>query len=201
MELKTTIPKSEARKQVTLRREELSESELIRKTHLILDNLTSLEDYKFADTVHCYISSRPGEVETRLLIDKMVSGGKTVILPKLNALTGSFRRFPFTSWDDIIVNDEGYCEPKQGIDGSLNDVDLIIVPSLAISRNGFRVGYGGGYYDRLLREVYCKKIVLAYEFQVFNSIEAHPHDCRVDRIVTERRVIETLSTLHGFSSN
>lgn len=124
-----------------------------------------------------------------------------VILPKLNTQTKSFRRFHFTGWDDIVENSEGYCEPKQGIDGSLGDVDLIIVPSLAISRSGYRVGYGGGYYDKLLREVHCTKIVLAYEFQIFKSIEAHPHDIRVDKIVTERRVIETGRHLPGFSSN
>jgi 5-formyltetrahydrofolate cyclo-ligase len=131
----------------------------------------------------------------------MIAGGKVVILPKLNTQTMSFRRFHFTSWDDIVRNDEGYCEPRQGIDGSLDDIDLIIVPSMAISRNGCRVGYGGGYYDNLLRDVYCTKIVLAYEFQIFNSIEAHPHDARIDKIVTERRIIDTNPHLPGFGSN
>ncbi|MGE5680795.1 MAG: 5-formyltetrahydrofolate cyclo-ligase, partial [Bacillota bacterium] len=50
---------------------------------------------------------------------------------------------------------------------------------------------GGGHYDRLLKKAYAPKYVLAFEFQIFDNIETDLHDVRVDKIITERRVINT----------
>lgn len=96
-------------------------------------------------------------------------------------------------WDSLIKNSEGYWEPKLGVDEDLSDVDLIIVPSLAVSLAGHRVGYGGGYYDRLLRNSFAPKVALAFEFQLFDYIENSIHDIRVDKIITERRIIDPRS--------
>jgi len=53
------------------------------------------------------------------------------------------------------------------------------------------VGYGGGYYDKMLKNIRAPKIALAFEFQVFENIETDVHDVRIDRIVTERRIINS----------
>ncbi len=189
MKLKTLIPKSEARKIVVQRRSEHTESELKLKTKRIIDRLSQTDDYVFAKTIHCYIASRPGEVDTRTLIDYMHSSGKVVIIPKLNKLKKEFRRFQFMGWDHITKNNEGYYEPIYGMDEDLSDIDLIIVPALAVSLSGQRIGYGGGYYDKLLKQTFAPKVVLAFEFQIFDYIESSITDIRVDKIITERRII------------
>jgi len=173
------------------RRNEVGENELRRKSQRIIERLFSTDEYRFAKTVHCYIASRPGEVDTRILIDYMYDQGKSVVLPKLNKKTKSFRRFNFMGWDSIVKNSEGYWEPKLGMDDDLCDVDLVIVPALAVSTRGFRIGYGGGYYDKLLRTTFAPKFVLAFEFQLFEHIETTNKDPRVDKIITERRIINT----------
>lgn len=190
MKLKPLIPKSEARKIVVKRRSELSSIEIRKKTNAIIELLKSTDDFIYAKNIFCYIASMPGEVDTKILIDQMLSWGKNVFLPKLNHHTKTFRRFHFSSWDDIIKNNEGFWEPKYGIDDDMTDIDLIIVPALAVSKSGQRVGYGGGFYDKLLRETFSPKYVLAFEFQLFDYIESSPHDVRVDKIITERRIIE-----------
>jgi 5-formyltetrahydrofolate cyclo-ligase len=73
----------------------------------------------------------------------------------------------------------------------INDVTLVIMPGAAFDPKGNRLGYGGGYYDRLLSRLRRKipLVALAYEEQLVDSLPAGPHDIRVHMIVTDRRVI------------
>lgn len=189
--MKTLIPKSEARKIVVQRRSELTPIDIASKTQLIIERLSALDEFIYAKTIHCYIASRPGEVDTRRLINYMEGWGKVIVIPKLNKRTKTFNRFNFMGWEYLVRNSEGYLEPHVGIDEDLSDIDLVIVPALAISVHGQRVGYGGGYYDKLLKKTFAPKIALAYELQIFDYIETDIHDTRVDKIVTERRIITT----------
>lgn len=189
--MKTLIPKSEVRKLVVQRKHELSDYELSSKTDKIIEKFSQQDDFIHAKTVYCYISSRFGEINTRKLINYIEGWGKSIIIPKLNKTAKKFHRFNFMGWDNIVKNSEGYYEPHVGLDEDTSDIDLMIVPALAVSELGQRVGYGGGYYDKLLRKTYAPKYVLAFEFQVFAHIETDIHDVRVDKIITERRIIDT----------
>lgn len=197
MKFKTLIPKSEARKQAVQRKGELSPEEVKRKTNLIIERFIAMDDFVHAKTIHCYISSRPGETDTRRLIDIMDGCGKAIVIPKLNQISKTLQRFYFTGWENLVKNNEGYLEPGIGTNEENNDVDLFIVPALAVSLLGQRAGHGGGFYDRLLKNTYAPKIVLALELQIFDSIESTPQDVRVDKIVTERRIINTRETFTG----
>ncbi len=197
MKLKTLIPKSEARKIVVQRRSELSETEIKRKTKLIINKLKSIDEFVYAKNVYCYINSRTGEVDTRSLITFMDGWGKTIVLPKLNKNTRSFRKAYFTGWNNVVKNNEGYWEPEIAIEEDLSEVDLLIIPALAVSVHGQRVGYGGGYYDKLLKTTFSPRIVLAFEFQIFEYIESNRSDIKVDKIITERRIINTRKSKFG----
>lgn len=198
--MKTLIPKSEARRIVVQRRSELTPVEIAQKTQRIIQRFSALDDFIYAKNIHCYIASRPGEVDTRRLINFMDGWGKTIVIPKLNKITKSFNRFNFMGWEYLVKNSEGYLEPHVGIDEDLSDIDLVIVPVLAISIYGQRVGYGGGYYDKLMKKTFATKIALAFEFQLFDYIESNFHDTRVDKIVTERRVINTREVFKTFGT-
>ncbi len=191
MRLKTLIPKSEARKLAIQRRSEVSSEELKRQALKIIERFSTMDDFLRSRIVHCYLASRPGEFETRRLIDTMDGCGKTIVVPKLNPISRTLQRNYFTGWDNIAKNNEGFYEPKTGLNEDNSDVDLFIVPALAVSILGHRVGYGGGFYDKLLRNTFSTKVVLAHEFQLFDLIESTPQDVRIDRIVTERRIINT----------
>jgi len=195
MRYKTLIPKSEARRLVIERRGELSEFDVNARSNLIIEKLLTLDDFIYAQNIFAYINARHGEVQTRQLIDIMDGRGKSIILPKLNRKSKTFHRFHFMGWDSLIKNNEGYYEPKLGIDEDLSDIDLILLPAVAVSIKGQRVGNGGGYYDKLLRNTRAPKYVLAFEFQIFDYIESTNQDIRVDKIITERRVIDTRKKL------
>jgi 5-formyltetrahydrofolate cyclo-ligase len=194
LRLKTLIPKSEARKLAIQRKSELSPDELKKQTNKIIERFTVTDDFIHAKTVHCYLPSRPGEFDTHRLIDLMDRAGKTIVIPKMNQVSRTLQRFYFTGWENIIRNSEGFLEPRSGINEDNSDIDLFIVPALAVSSVGHRVGYGGGFYDKMLKNTYAPKTVLAFEFQVFDSIEYTPQDIRVDKIITERRIINTRET-------
>ena len=191
MKLQTLIPKSEVRRIVVERRKEITPADIRSKTKLIVERLNSLDEFVFAKKVHSYISTRIGEFDTRYLIDYMSTSGKPIVIPKLNKQSKTFQHASFTGWEGLVKNPDGYYEPAVGFDDDLSDVDLIIVPAMAVSILGQRVGYGGGFYDELLRKIRAVKIVPAFEFQVFENIETDAHDIRIDKIITERRIINT----------
>lgn len=191
MKLKTLIPKTEVRKIVVQRRGEINPADLKNKTKLIFDRFTATDDFVNARRIHTYISTRPGEIDTRKLVDYMEECGKHIVVPKLNKKSSTFHRADFISWDHMVKNSDGYMEPRVGIDEDLSDIDLIIVPTVAVSVLGQRVGYGGGFYDKLLKQTFATKVVLAFEFQVFDYIESNVHDIRIDKIITELRIINT----------
>jgi len=121
----------------------------------------------------------------------MCSHGKNIVIPKLNKQAKKFQHANFNGWDNLIKNNDGYIEPPTALDEDLSDIDLMIVPAVAVSPLGHRIGYGGGYYDRLLRSVSAVKVVPAFEYQLVENIFTDIHDIRVDRIVTELRIIST----------
>ena len=67
--------------------------------------------------------------------------------------------------------------------------DLCIVPGVAFDKTGHRIGFGGGYFDRLLKKTRAATIGLAYEFQIIDKVPVTAYDVAVDYIVTEKRVI------------
>jgi 5-formyltetrahydrofolate cyclo-ligase len=184
-------PKSEARKIVLQRMREISPREVETKSNRIKEFLPNTDDFIHAEKIFAYVSNNPAEVNTRKIITLADGWGKSVFLPKLHKPSKSFRRFQFTSFDELIPNEEGFLEPKIGIEEDNSDIDLMLVPRVAVSMLGQRVGYGGGYYDKMLKNSYAPKYVLAFEFQLFKEIELNKHDIRVDRIITERRIIDT----------
>lgn len=191
MKLPTLVPKFQARQRVLKMMTSISPKEVSLKTDKIIERLSGCDDFVHAERIHIYISTRPGEVDTRKIINFADGWGKQIILPKFYSPTSSFRRFQFMGWDELIQSRDGYWEPRIAAEEDMSDIDLVIVPAMAVSLTGIRIGRGGGYYDKLLKNAFAPKYVVAFEFQVFDYIESDIHDIRVDKIITELRVINT----------
>lgn len=191
MKVINVIPKSKARELVFERRREFSASDIHNKSLKIIERLSYTDDFKYANTVYCYMNNKSNEFDTKLLINFVNDMGKTVILPKLNKKLKTFRRSYFFGWEHLVKNEDGFLEPKIGFDDDFSDIDLILVPAVAVSLHGIRIGYGGSYYDNYLKKTFVPKYVLAFEFQLFDYIEFTSHDVIIDKIITERRVIDT----------
>ncbi|CUS91999.1 5-formyltetrahydrofolate cyclo-ligase, partial [Candidatus Kryptonium thompsonii] len=83
----------------------------------------------------------------------------------------------------------GILEPEKIREVGLSEIDLVLVPAIAVDRFGNRIGFGAGYYDKFLSQVNCPKIALVYDFQIVDKIETSPSDVPVDFIVTETEII------------
>lgn len=106
--------------------------------------------------------------------------------------SGELRPRQIKSMDDLQRGQMNVWEPKSHCQPvEIAALDLILVPGLAFTRDGLRLGRGGGYYDRLLTHPQCKaqRIGIAFEAQIVESIPVEPHDQRVHQIITESGLI------------
>ena len=187
---KTPIPKTEALKIVRGRSREYSAVELKNKSISIIERLTGSDDFIYADKIFVYCSNLPELVNTKYLIEFARGCGKAVFLPKPGP-SKIMRRFQFTSFDELIKDTDGFYAPRIGIEEDLSDIDLIIVPCAAISLFGQSVVRGIADYNMILRNNFSVKYALAFEFQIFSRIEYERQDFLIDKIITERRIINT----------
>ena len=153
--------------------------------------LLALPCYKEADAVFTYIGM-VDEIDTMPLIERANADGKTVACPQVTGREMVFRRV--RSADDARPGCMGILEPSDTaiLDPLDFEKPLFIMPGLAFCRDGRRVGYGGGYYDRYLEKRRgIMRVALACSFQILPSLPADPYDIPLgDLLITEKEVIE-----------
>lgn len=184
--------KEEIRTSILKLRDELTEEDALQRSKLVLMRLENLPEYRNAGLVHTYISSRPNEVDTIMLIARSFARGKRIAVP---IITDKKERKLDTS-ELINIGDltEGpfhIKEPKVYEPVPLEEVDIFIIPVVAVDRSGNRIGSGFGYYDNFLHQQKKPIVALAYNFQVVDSIQPSENDVRVNYIVTEDEIIKT----------
>ncbi len=180
------------RAETLLKRDALSPSERAAREARILRNLMEQDAYRTAGTVAVFVSCR-SEVDTRAVIEDLLKKGRTVAVPRVVS-RGEMEFCGITDPDrDLQEGTFGIREPKPSA-GRVRpgDIDLMIAPGAAFDARGFRIGYGGGYYDRYIRKLRpdCPVISPAFEVQIVDRVPAGPFDEAVDAIITEERVIE-----------
>ena len=151
-----------------------------------------LPEFKQASVVFFYASFR-SEVETIPSINLALKQGKRVILPVVLRKDTRLALYEIFTIDELTPGYMGIPEPSQ--DGkeevALKEIDLIIIPGAVYDRRGSRIGYGGGYYDRLLASMDRDIPIIAPAFkeQIVDDIPTEPHDKKVTIIVTDDEVI------------
>ncbi len=161
------------------------------KNKMVLERMLSLEEFRNAGIIFFFASFRT-EVDTAEMIKSALTSGKRVLLPKVDKDRHELLLYEIRDFGELVPGYMGIPEPSfQGRQMSINDADIVIIPGAGFDASGNRIGYGGGYYDRLLSGLQKQSLVIApaYEEQVVDSIPSEPHDIRVQMIVTDRRVI------------
>jgi len=159
----------------------------------IRERVESLAAYQKAARIFCYVSTEE-EVDTRTFLEDALKDGKRVAVPKCRKVSqggtkGIMDAVEIRSLDDLQPGAYGILEPKDGCWVVPSDqLQLCIVPCLAASKNGGRLGYGGGYYDRYLPLTGGIKVVLCREELVLEDVPLESHDCRMDMLVTEKQI-------------
>lgn len=185
------MSKLSKRKMMLTIMKDMNHSEHTSKSAAILEQLFKCEEYASARTIGVTISRFP-EVDTYPLIASAWKSGKQVAVPKCIPETKEMDFRLITSIDDLETVYMDLKEPIVGRTISLEkgEIDLQIVPGVLFSDDGFRIGFGGGYYDRYLTTYNGDRISLAFEVQASQEVPIERHDIPVDKIITENRVIQ-----------
>ncbi|RIW31056.1 5-formyltetrahydrofolate cyclo-ligase [Bacillus salacetis] len=161
------------------------------KSFLIASRLFDTEEWKSARTVAVTVSNFP-EVDTWQIIRKGWEEGKRIAVPKCRPKEKQLDFYYLTSFADLEKVFYGLLEPspEKNKPAHPRDIDVVIVPGLAFMATGYRLGFGGGYYDRFLETFQGRTVSLAFQEQLAENIPVEYFDIPVEKIVSEDSVMK-----------
>jgi len=190
--------KAAIRKEILKKRDALDPAVRTSKSLLIQTALFTLPKIVASSSIMFYVSFR-SEVQTETMIKHALAIGKTVIVPITDLKNKRLILSRLENYDeDLAFGTWGILEPRpeKVRPVSYGDIDSVITPGAAFTEDGWRIGYGGGFFDRLLRESKKKAVALAFEMQILDTIPHNPaRDVPVNYVITERRVIACAATM------
>jgi len=180
--------KDKLRKQALNKRFNLTAEQRRAASTEIEARLFGLPEFRAASTVMFYASFQ-SEVETHHMIRRALAEGKRVVLPRVKGK--ELELLEIENFDrDVAPGAWGILEPEGGKPAQLREIGLIVLPGAAFDEQGNRIGYGAGYYDKLLPLFKGSTAALAFELQLVSAVPAASHDIPVQKIITEKRVID-----------
>lgn len=182
------MEKEELRRLMKERRRALTDCEIVEKSAAIQKKLFSVPEFINAKTVMTYISAFR-EVSTDGIINRLFECKKSVAVPVSDTNSITITPSYISSTAELVRGAYGIKEPSVIRECALSDIDIIIVPGIAFDVRKNRMGFGKGYYDRLLYGSDAIKIGLCYDFQLLDTIPYDKHDIPMDIIITEKRII------------
>lgn len=185
--------KRELREDIKAKRDALDKASLHKLSDDIAINLYDTSFWKHNEWINCYISFA-SEVDTRNIIQKGLNDSKKICVPRINPETDNIELYQIMDLEsDVQPGKYGILEPDiKKTEKVHNQIPVLhIVPGIVFDKNGGRIGYGKGYYDRFLKTInpYSVKLALAFEMQIADKIPSYENDIPVDVIVTEKSVI------------
>lgn len=156
----------------------------------ILAGLLTMEAYQQAEQVYTYVSVS-SEIDTRALIQRAWEDGKRVAVPRCTNQNGEMKFYTIRSFADLESSTFSLLEPKIKDCEKAEEADnaICVIPGFAFDKAGYRLGYGGGYYDRFLAKSNAIKVGLCYNECVTLKLLPHDqYDKKVDFLVTEDSV-------------
>ena len=188
-----TQRKKQARIEALARRNALDDTLRAKKSALITQRLLRLELFQKARCVFMYVSVH-SEVDTHRIIQAALVQQKTVCVPFVDMEKKEMIACAITDpGRDLHSGMLGIPEPDRRSCPLVAacDIDLVIVPGLEFTVQGYRIGYGGGFYDRFLSACPGISCALAFEEQIVKSLPFDPaYDTAVSRIITDQREID-----------
>ena len=175
------MTKQEIRRETKLRRKEFADSgKEVSETDSLWEMVESLPEFRCAGTVLLYMSI-DGEVPTGGFIDKWRSS-KKIVIPKV---VGNDLLLYEYDPDRLTEGYRGIAEPADdAVQVGCTEVDLAIVPGVAFTRSGIRLGRGKGFYDRLLPSLTCPKIGICFSYRILPNIPSDPWDVPLDKVIS-----------------
>jgi 5-formyltetrahydrofolate cyclo-ligase len=191
------MDKSEIRKHILGIREAIPDDERMRKNSAISERLFALSEFIAAKSVLLY-ASFGSEVETMGIIQYCLARKTVVSLPRINSKSGHLDIYRILDMRALVPGYRGIPEPPPTPETkiTIHDIDLVVTPGVAFDESCNRIGYGKGYYDKLLGPALVTKsghkpffVGLAFEEQIVSSIYCGPYDINMDAVISDKRTI------------
>lgn len=176
-----TEDKKSLRKSIAAQKKQLSAERIEKASEKLAKQLSESEQWRSAQSIYIYLSYN-NEVRTDGLVKLALSQGKKLAAPLCeSAGEMSFRLI--NSLDEVSEGYMGIREPSKDAPIAQDEHALVVMPGLAFDREGGRMGYGGGYYDRFLeKEPQHPTAALCFDFQLVDKVPSDEHDVPVDRV-------------------
>ncbi|MCF6515124.1 5-formyltetrahydrofolate cyclo-ligase [Lactobacillus sp. S2-2] len=158
--------------------------------NILIKKFINSEKFKNANTVGISISMGD-ELDTSKLIQFSLDHNKKVVIPK----TFSNREMEFYEFNNNTILEKTKFGVLEPVDAQLifkDNIDLLLVPGLVFNSDNYRIGYGGGFYDKYLSDFKGKTISLVRQFQLIDNIEWNidSFDIKVDELILKDSIIE-----------
>ena len=175
------MDKKELRRSIREQKRAMTEEEIVQRSEALGKLFLESEAYKNAKTIYGYLPYNQ-EVRTVPMLEQALRDGKKVAVPKCY---GDEMKFIFM--EDLSKVEKGYANiPEPIADEPIADdaTALVLMPGLAFDKEGHRIGYGGGFYDKFLEaEPHHPTLALCYAFQMLPHLETEAHDIPVDYVL------------------
>lgn len=165
-------------------RKSMTDNEIAEKSRRAAENFCNTEEFHSAETVFIYISL-PKEVATADIIAECFRCGKRVVVPVTEK--GEISLCLLENMENLTIGEFGISEPseKRFWQGR---VDIAVIPGLGFDRDGGRMGFGKGCYDKFLAENECIKVGLCFDAMMQEKIVTEAHDVPMDIVITETEI-------------
>ncbi|ADQ15059.1 5-formyltetrahydrofolate cyclo-ligase [Halanaerobium hydrogeniformans] len=188
------LTKDKLRKYHLDKRSKITFEKINKWSKKICDKFLSLDELNNVQKIMSYISMRK-EVNTYPLLESLIEKGFKVYAPYTIKKEGTLGAAQIDDLDlDLQDGVFGVQEPKRELRNKAvpDDLDIIIVPGAVYTKDGYRIGYGGGYYDKFLAEhgQNALKVAFCYDYFIIDDFPVEDHDIAVDLIITENQIIK-----------
>ena len=175
------MDKKELRRQIREQKRAMTEEQIVEASRKLGELFCQCEQYKAAKTIYGYLPYNQ-EVRTVAMLEQAMRDGKRVAVPKCYG-----DEMKFLYMDDLSLVEKGYAGiPEPIADEPVADdpTALVLMPGLAFTKEGNRMGYGGGFYDKFLaKEPDHPTVALCYDFQMVDYIPTDDYDIPVDCVL------------------
>ncbi|KIL45993.1 5-formyltetrahydrofolate cyclo-ligase [Jeotgalibacillus campisalis] len=177
------------RKQISSKLQKIDGDSHYERSIKIHESLFRTNVWKQSQSIGVTISRTP-EIDTYSIIKRAWLEGKKVSVPKCKPADRSMIFYRIESFNDVEPSFYGLLEPVETLNRTKSsEIDLMIVPGLAYTKTGYRLGYGGGYYDRYLPNYGGVTLSLCFDEQLVEDLPVENHDQPVEMLIGEDFVL------------
>lgn len=173
------------RKEIQEKLKKISDKDRKNFEEVLYKKLFANENFKKANCIALTIPFGT-EINTYPIIERLLKDGKTVCSPICEKESRKMTFYKINSLDELIEGCYGIKTPPE-IEKNIvkkNNIDLILVPGVGFDDNNYRIGFGGGYYDRYLKDYKGYTISLAFKEQIVEKVPTNEFDLPVNLVIT-----------------